>query len=44
MLLDHGGMTAAGRRVEAAVAADLAGRGQRPRRTEEIGDAVAAAL
>jgi 3-isopropylmalate dehydrogenase len=41
MLLDHVGHAAAARRVEAAVAADLAERGGAPRRTAEIGDALA---
>jgi len=44
MLLDHVGRTEAARRVEAAVAADLAGRGPDPRSTADIGQALAAAL
>ncbi len=42
MLLAHLGLQAAAERVEAAVAADLAGRGSRTRSTSEIGDALAA--
>jgi 3-isopropylmalate dehydrogenase len=44
MLLDHVGRTAAAQRVEAAVAADLAARGEGRRRTADIGDALAAAV
>jgi 3-isopropylmalate dehydrogenase len=43
MLLDHLGLVGPARRVEAAVAADLAARpGTGPRSTAEIGDALAA--
>jgi 3-isopropylmalate dehydrogenase len=44
MLLEHLGHEDAARRVEAAVAADLAGRGSAPRSTREVGDAVLAQL
>jgi 3-isopropylmalate dehydrogenase len=44
MLLDHAGYAAAARRVEAAVAADLAGRGDARRSTAEVGDALASAV
>jgi 3-isopropylmalate dehydrogenase len=44
MLLDHAGYPAAARRVENAVAADLAGRGDRARPTVQVGDALAAAV
>jgi 3-isopropylmalate dehydrogenase len=44
MLLDHVGRQDAAQRVEKAVASDLAGRGAAPRRTAEIGDAIAAAV
>jgi 3-isopropylmalate dehydrogenase len=44
MLLDHTGHAEAARRVEAAVAADLAGRGAARRSTSEVGNALAAAL
>ena len=44
MLLDHLGRTDEAARVEAAVAADLAGRGHEVRTTSAIGDAVAARL
>ncbi|HVW81271.1 MAG TPA: 3-isopropylmalate dehydrogenase [Mycobacteriales bacterium] len=44
MLLDSLDLGAAARRVEAAVAADLAERGETSRRTAEIGDAIAARL
>jgi 3-isopropylmalate dehydrogenase len=37
MLLDHLGLTDESRRVEAAVAADLAERGTRVRSTAEVG-------
>ncbi|WP_327069048.1 3-isopropylmalate dehydrogenase [Kitasatospora sp. NBC_01250] len=41
MLLDHLGFTAEAAKVEAAVAADLAGRGSAVRTTTEVGDALA---
>jgi 3-isopropylmalate dehydrogenase len=41
LLLDHLGHTAAASRVESAVSADLAERGPDPRRTKEIGEAIA---
>jgi len=41
LLLDHLGHTEAARRVEAAVAADLAERGHAVRSTRQIGDAIA---
>jgi 3-isopropylmalate dehydrogenase len=44
MLLDHTGYAAAARRVEAAVAADLASRGDGRRSTSEVGDALAGTL
>ncbi|GAA3619560.1 3-isopropylmalate dehydrogenase [Marihabitans asiaticum] len=44
MLLDHVGHGDAAARVEAAVAADLAERGERARSTSEIGDAIAGRL
>jgi 3-isopropylmalate dehydrogenase len=44
MLLDHVGQSAAGARVEAAVAADLSARGTTTRSTAEIGDALAERL
>ena len=44
LLLEHLGETAAAQRVEAAVAADLAGRGDAPRTTAEVRDAVLARL
>ena len=44
MLLDHTGYPAAARRVEAAVAADLSGRGEARRSTGEVGNALASAL
>jgi 3-isopropylmalate dehydrogenase len=44
MLLDHVGHVDAAARVEAAVAADLAGRGDGPRTTAEVGDALVARL
>jgi 3-isopropylmalate dehydrogenase len=40
MLLEHLGHVEAARRVEAAVAADLATRGDAVRATSEIGDAI----
>lgn len=42
MMLDHLGLTDEAARVEAAVAADLASRGEAQRSTAEIGDAIAA--
>ncbi|MEY3919618.1 MAG: hypothetical protein RLZ15_412 [Actinomycetota bacterium] len=44
MMLDHLGFAAAAREVEAAVAADLAVRGDKKRSTSEIGDALVKAL
>jgi 3-isopropylmalate dehydrogenase len=44
MLLDHLGRSDAATRVENAVAQDLASRGTTPRRTSEIGDALASAV
>ncbi len=44
LLLEHLGYEAQARRVEAAVAADLATRGDAARSTAEIGDALAAAV
>jgi 3-isopropylmalate dehydrogenase len=44
MLLDALSLADAAKRVEAAAAADLAERGDAPRRTTEIGDAIAARL
>ena len=44
MMLDHVGLGEAARRVEAAVAADLAERGGAPRSTVAIGDTIAARL
>jgi 3-isopropylmalate dehydrogenase len=44
LLLDHLGLPDAARRVETAVAADLAERGSTPRTTAEIGSAIAARL
>jgi 3-isopropylmalate dehydrogenase len=44
MLLEHLGLTDAAGNVQAAVAADLAGRGTTTRSTTEVGDAVTAAL
>jgi 3-isopropylmalate dehydrogenase len=44
MLLDHVGLADAAARVEAAVAADLAERGNQVRSTVAIGDAIAARL
>ena len=43
MLLDHLGFTEQAQRVEAAVAADVAGRGTAARSTREIGEKLAAA-
>ena len=42
LMLDHLGLDAAARQVEDAVLADLADRGSAPRRTSEVGDAIAA--
>jgi 3-isopropylmalate dehydrogenase len=42
LLLEHLGHVDAAARVEAAVAADLAQRGSVPRRTEQVGEALAA--
>jgi len=44
LLLDHLGLADAARRVEVAVAADLADRGAHPRTTSEVGTAIAARL
>jgi 3-isopropylmalate dehydrogenase len=44
MLLDHTGYPAAAQRVEQAVAADLAGRGDEHRSTAAVGNALAVAL
>ena len=44
MMLDHLGLADAARRVEAAVEADLAHRGDAVRSTVAIGDAIAARL
>jgi len=44
MMLDHLGLDKAAAEVEAAVSADLATRGERPRTTTEIGAALAAAV
>jgi len=44
LLLDHLGLPEAAGAVEEAVAADLGSRGAAPRRTQEIGDAIAARL
>ena len=44
MMLDHVGLPDAGRRIEAAVAADLAERGSAPRSTRAVGEAVTAPL
>ena len=44
MLLDHLGRPADAARLEAAVAADITGRGAAPRSTSQIGDAIAARL
>ena len=44
MLLEHLGHTEQARRVEAAVAADLAGRGTAVRSTSQVGDALLARL
>ena len=42
LMLDHLGLGDAARAVEDAVVADLAERGSTPRRTSEVGDAIAA--
>jgi 3-isopropylmalate dehydrogenase len=44
MLLEHLGHTDEAKRVEDAVAQDLATRGAATRRTSEVGDALAAAV
>ena len=44
MLLSHLGLTGAGAKIEEAVAADLASRGDSVRSTSEIGDALAQAV
>src|SRR3954466_349976 len=44
LLLDHLGLAAAARRIEAAVTADLAERGSTVRQTSEVGSAIAARL
>jgi 3-isopropylmalate dehydrogenase len=44
MLLDHAGYLGAARRVEDAVAADLAGRGDATRSTAQVGNTLAAAV
>ncbi|MCE1178879.1 MAG: 3-isopropylmalate dehydrogenase [Micrococcales bacterium] len=44
MLLDHVGQTEAAQRIETAVAADLAERGEAVRTTSQIGDAIAGRL
>ena len=44
LLLDHLGHSGAARKIEAAVVADVAGRGTAVRSTSAIGDAIAAAL
>src|SRR3954453_22766076 len=44
LLLDHVGLGDAARRVEAAVAADLAERGAPPRTTQEVGAAISSRL
>ena len=44
MLLDNLGLSAAAARIEAAVAADLAARGDAVRSTSQIGDALTAAV
>jgi len=44
MLLDQLGMTDEAQTVEDAVRADIAGRGDQPRTTSQIGDAIVAAL
>ncbi|MEE6273011.1 3-isopropylmalate dehydrogenase [Georgenia wangjunii] len=44
LMLEHVGLGEAARRIEAAVAADIAARGDSVRSTSEIGDALAAAV
>ena len=44
MMLDHLGFPAAAKEIEAAVDADLLGRGDKKRSTTEIGDALLAKL
>ncbi len=44
LLLDHLGYAAAARKIEAAVFADVAARGESVRSTSAVGDAIAAAL
>ncbi|HOA87884.1 3-isopropylmalate dehydrogenase [Propioniciclava tarda] len=44
LMLDHLGMTAEARRIEAAVDADIAERGASKRSTTQVGDAIAARL
>jgi 3-isopropylmalate dehydrogenase len=44
MMLDHLGLPTAAAQVEGAVAADLASRGDEPRTTAQIGDALATAV
>ena len=44
LLLDHLGYAAAARNIEAAVVADVAGRGTAARSTSAVGDAITAAL
>lgn len=44
LLLDHLGLPEAARRIEAAVTADLAGRGSASRTTDEVGSAIASRL
>jgi hypothetical protein len=44
MLAEHVGLTAQARAIDEAVAGDLASRTSTPRRTAEIGDAIAAAV
>jgi len=44
MMLNHLGETKAAAEVEAAVAADLATRGDKKRSTSEIGDSLAKAI
>lgn len=44
MLLEHLGLEAEAKRIEAAVAVDLANRGNTPRSTSEVGDAIVARI
>jgi 3-isopropylmalate dehydrogenase len=44
LLLDHVGLPEAAAAVEAAVAADVTANAGRPRRTQEVGDSIAARL